>query len=424
MKIELGKFKLDLVLVFLFISPIFYALDYSRMDQVNPDISFQQYQFFILAASLLLAVSVKNKWAGAFLTLATVSAAFQATKDPYSYLALIPIVFAILFYDVIVRCYKKSVKSVVWVSAALLILNLFFAYLQSQKIDLYFLQTNMQPTGLMLLPSYLGQYAAITAPILLMASRWLLLLPYACVLISKSTFCVIALLIAIFAYFAPRMNKKMIWASVVICVVLVALYGHSDKRYGQWERRVNVWKMVFSKAMRSPFVGHGLGSYDKTMFLEFRGQKIGTRWLQINVKPENEMIFKKKIVELATENDTDWSRLASVHFKAPGAPFTNFRQCMDELRGKEINNLEAWVWNQPHNEFLRLFYEFGLAGIFLMAGFIFEVLRKVNWYSRERTALACGFIALLVLACVHFPFYLPCISGTAIVLLGMLERKP
>lgn len=417
MKITLGKCNIDLVLLFLFISPIFYFVDFTKMDVLNPDIPFQQYQLFIYAVSLITALTIKNKWVGGMIALSAVHCALQAKFDKFSCFQLIPILFAVVFYNTIAIHYKSTIKKIGSVFAIILAMNLAFSAIQFLKQDVYIQQTNLQMAGLMLLPCYLGQYAAITAPIIFSLNPWLVILPISSVLISKSSFCVIAMFCSFLFYFWNK-SRKIFMGLLFFGLIGCVAFCFVDKKDGQWWRRIHIWKMVMSKAMRSPFIGHGLGSYNKTLWLEFQGGS-GTKFYTLNIKEENKLVLEKILIEECQKNDTDWKRLNDIHFRQPGAPFSNLKDIFDEIRGQ--GKLSPYNWDQPHNEYIRIFYEFGMVGIAILIGFITLFFRA--YMVNKNIALVASFIAILILALVHFPFYLPCLALTIIVILGILESK-
>ena len=415
MQLEAGKLKIDPVLVFLFLSPIFYFLDFTKMDSLNPAIQFQQFQVFVYAAIVMIAVSITNQWVRSFLLLCVVHSAIQASHDPYSFLNMVPIAFAAAFYDVIRRKYRAKKEHIAIVFVMVLVLNLVFAFLQYFGLDEFVQQTNLQASGLMLLPCYLGQYAALTAPIVYSLNPWFVLLSIAAVLISKSTFCVAAM-VASFLFLFWKQDKRKFVALLVIGLMGASVFALRDNHSGgQWGRRAHVWKMVFSKAMRSPFIGHGLGSYQKTLFLELSG-KSGTNYYQVNIKPENGIPLEKLLVNECLKNGTDVSRLVSIHFQQPGAPFLNLKDILDEMRGQK-NRTEGWVWNYPHNEILMLFYEFGILGVFIYVMFLVSIFNNSFNHFFHPEFLA-SIVSLIVISLVHFPFYLPCVALTFLVILG------
>lgn len=421
------KFVRTLILSFFCVSPVFFFTDIaSNFTAINPDVSFQQFKLFVIFCGLLLFCTQEKLFSfrNLFFLLCIISSIISGTD---SILILVPYVFAYLCFSLCRKGFSVSPKKLGLIFASVLSINLVFCALQYCKIDIFFQQSNLQPAGLFLLPCYLGQYSVIVAPVIVYFCPWLIVIPFACVLLSKSVFCVIAFFVTIFlyAFFMIKRARKILIAIACLCLVGGVLYASFDRISGQWGRRGHVWAMVMSKAMRSPFWGRGIGSYDKTMWLEFAGDT-GTDWASVSIREDNRQEFAQLIIDKCTKYGTDWSRIVSIHFKEPGAPFANFKDITDDLRGKDTNRLQIYSWNQPHNEYLRIFYELGALGLFLFFGFVYDLCRR--FMSRfaninDLIPLFCSFIGLLIVGIVHFPFYLPCIAPTSIILLAMLERR-
>lgn len=427
MKLKVAGLEIDLVYVFAGVMPIFFYAG----KTFSPDINYQQVVFFQIIALLFLAVRQFNKWIGAFIVYECFQALFLPT-DAFLRESLF-LGMGAMIYHLIAESRWKG-KYLPHILTAVLFLNAIFCALQFFRVDVYFMDKNLQSSGLFLLPAFLGMYAAIAGPYLLGWSRAAWVLALICTLFSRSSFCVLGLFAgtAFYLFHQDRKNfKRLFIAGILGCLLFVFV---KDMPTGEFGRRLYVWKMVISKAMRTPVWGWGPGQYEKTLFVEMSSGMTGEKraaYFNVVIKPENEEPLKQMILKIAHDNRVDTTRLEAEHFKWPGGVFKNFRAIADELNGRGLN---SYGWQHSHNEFLQVFYNNGLIGVLIMLGYVLSLWRrfeswKINhdysgtYSGRFTTALMGSFIAFLAVAMVQFPLYLPSVVPLVIVLLAVLDAK-
>ena len=87
--------------------------------------------------------------------------------------------------------------------------------------------------------------------------------------------------------------------------------------------------------------------------------------------------------------------------------------------------LETSSWDNPHNLYISLFYEWGLFGIIILIGYLrFLGLRfKHATKDRELLGLAGFIIALLIVSFAHFPLFLSRMAVFIIPIFSLYELK-
>ena len=416
MRISFLGFKINLVYLFAGITPIFY---YGGID-LRPPVTMQQVAFFQVICLALLASSVYNKWLGLYAFWVCAQALFVETNGFLTEGMFIGM--GLMAYHLIYTS-KHELKYLPIVLSVVLVINIAFCILQYYAKDSYFMFDNLQSSGLFLLPVYLGMYAALSAPFLLSWNKLGWLLAVICVLFSRSSLCVGGLALGTMFYIYHKHRPIFVKSSIALVILASIFIFLKDMPSGEFSRRLPVWNMVFSKAMRSPYWGYGSQGYDKTLFLEFSSGNTGetkTYLFNTTVKPENEAPIKDIILKIAKENNVDTTRLEAVHFKDKAGVFANLKGVMDELRGR---GLGGYTWLHSHNEFLQIFYNQGVIGLLIIGGFILGIFKRFKNASKEQAGLMGSFIALLCIAQVQFPLYLPCVAVLVITLTALLDRS-
>jgi O-antigen ligase len=308
----------------------------------------------------------------------------------------------------------------------MLAFNICIAGLQFLHIP-WLSQQMLQPDGMLALPSFLGMVFAMTAPVIMTIHPALVIVSLIGILISKSAFTALAAGAGILFFVRgayPNFWKKARWLLIIIPVLLVPVVKRGVSGQ-EMSRRLHVWPMVASKAFHNMFTGVGAGNAQETMFLEFQDEKSGGAhtYFQVDVKPENERVLKDKILEIAHKANIDTTRLENVHFKHPAGAFVLIREVIDELRGRRLG---GFLWSHSHNEYLQIFLQFGLLGLILMGGYLWDMCsryRQTMLKSRETIALMGSLIAIMILGCAHFELYMAKTGCLIIVLMALLDKK-
>ena len=408
----MGQFKIDLVLLLIGVTPILWF-------GPQPDFMSQQLYFMHFMCVIMLACVLCNRWLGGFLLLALAHKFLIPAQTAAWVDYVLPLSIGSLIYHLVFTYYKG--RKYPWVILALLIFNLFIALLQ--KLHLPWLsQQLLEPDGMLSLPSFLGMVFAMTAPIIMTIHPALLVVSLLGILISKSAFSVLALIAGVFFYVWSVYPKRRQFFTVV-AIILLAFVPIVKQGYKSDElsRRLHVWPMVASKAFHCMWTGVGVGNDCRTLFMEF-SREGRHYYFQVNVKPENQEVLKKKILNIAKMEGMNTDRLVNVFYKEPDI-FPIIGNIQDDLRGQGLN---GYIWGHCHNEYLQVFLIFGFPGLFLIGGYMLDIFKRYRYTllkDRETIALMGSAIAIAVLSLAHFPFYLAKTVCLVIVILALLDRK-
>ena len=371
----------------LFTVPIFY----SQLQIGSPNMRNQQWDCYAVFGVLLLSMLIRSIWVSSFLLLSL--GHFFFFQNPFSETHLFQTVISSFVFYVFSTYEIKSYKLCLF---SLLLINMVMAVTQHFQADVYTWMT-WSENGMLGLPASLGMLSALVAPVICLMNPFYALLGVLGVFWSKSTFCVLALVVSMCFMTFQRWKKHAVFL-MFVPLVFVCFYPLMTKDHiNQSSRRFPVWKMVVSKAFRSPFFGWGMGSFDQMLFIEARkGFPEGEKRIYFQAKnvPENQDAIKKR-----------------------------FEQIDNQLgKGYTIER-----WDSPHSHYIDVFYGYGFIGMFLLIGFISELFSRLKskdiWLDKECIALYASFVALLIVSSVHFPMSVAKLSVICCALVGMLDRK-
>ena len=358
--------------LFLFTIPLFY--DALRHGVLSP--RDQQWCCYAVLAVVLLAMLIRNIWVSSFLLLSMIH--FFLLWNKYSegqlYLTAICSLTYYVFSTIRVKHYKAALMSFVFINALITATRLL-----KPEILIYFKEI---PNGM------LG-VSALIIPAISTISPLLWILGFIMVLLGVSFIPIVAFISALLFYLW-HLHKKLLY--VIVPLLLIALPFTAHPRQSSLIR-THAWQMVVSKTLLCPFYGMGMGSFKEQILLEFHKEGQPSKWVQYRDVAEN-----AKAVNQVLDQYKDW---------------TQFR------------------WDNPHCEFLYIFFEYGLLGLFLVFGFIWNILSRFYYYSTRTTmmdrieviGLMASFIALLIICTSHFPFFLARMNCIAIALTAILDRK-
>ena len=211
MKLQIGKFKLDLVLLLVGICPVFF---FGR----SPDMQAQQIMFLHFMTVLMLACVLCNRWLGGFLLLALAHKFLFVSVGWIDY--VLPLSVGLLLYHLVYTYYDG--KKYPYVILAMLVFNLCIAGLQTLHIP-WLSQQMLQPDGMLSLPSFLGMVFAMTAPVIMTIHPMLIVVSLLGVIVSKSAFAAVATGAGVLFYVHsayPRFWKRG-WVFLVLIPVFL-----------------------------------------------------------------------------------------------------------------------------------------------------------------------------------------------------------
>jgi len=403
--------KIDWTLLFIILLPTFYV--------AGQDLRAYQTNFFQISAIVLVGLMHVNKWLGLFLLWCTFQFVFMKGM-PIQSSALQNVFFgAVIYQFIVIFSNLAELRKYLWAFFGILILNVFWIVLQKNQIDpLFFprdahLQTVFSDvSGFFALPAFLGNYAAVVLPIAFTLTNTLIPFALIALFFSKSTFSVMAALGASLFYFWFR--KRIVFWLILGVFGSGALFYTLKVDYpsGQFNRRLNVWQLIIRQAFQKQFFGHGIGNFKRFTFLE--------------AIPSHNLIGTDNISEVKKFMINEALATGDKAFAEKVASSDHLLKAKAIFKKKKVNDhfMDVEKWEQAHNEFLQVFFETGLVGIFILFAFIVNLFKRFiryAWGSQETLVLMACFVAILINSVGHFPFHVARLAGPFIVLIALLD---
>lgn len=346
---------------------------------------------FMLVLISLFSLIIKNIWITLFMLWTVFLYAFFKFEQGSIYLSNI-FLGGILYFITKVAFKKEYINLFINGFLLFVAINIFYMAIQLSGYDFIFQQIkypalsqkaipNPLPSGFMGHISLMGVLMALAIPLLVTrGSKWAILGAFGLFVplyISHTSLSflmgIIGLLFALY-YKIP----KRIWVSVIIMLVLLgsAYLKYVDRPNN---RRFIQWHTVLKYCMVHPVTGWGLDSYRNTS--------------------------KHKDFKFL-DNELD---------------FIIFTDEMTKRRYEDVKFLR--YWDNPHNLYISLFFEFGIVGLFLLLGYLRQnIIRFKNAVKMPNVIGLAGFIIVLLGVSVgHFPMFLARFTIFIIPLVALFE---
>jgi O-antigen ligase len=250
--------------------------------------------------------------------------------------------------------------------------------------------SNHDPVGIMGIKAVSGVFAAICLPIAMFFSPWLSVLIIPPLALSQCSSGVLAAVVSIL--FIAWYNSRRTFGLLLVPIVLAGgLFVANDAKMNMMTDRAKLWKLAATDALQHPVVGMGLDSFrnlsNMKPFLYFK-DATNNNALRMNYNRMTGGWNKPAGYDLQYQVRTD--NQGKVVFKQDGTP-----------------EMEAMVnpWDNPHNEFISILYEFGLVGLLLFGALLWDITRRL-YRDPIVITLYAVFLAYLVSSIGQFPFHL------------------
>lgn len=409
-----------IVFLLLVAVPIFYSGLFK-----SGDINEQQLYVLLIGTAMLVAATHFNRIIGYSLFFLLFHIALF--HRPAYMNSMIQIMAHFIIYDVVAKYYRS--KNYKWAILFVLVANLIMASIQAAKQDVY-VHINFQTPGLMTLGVYIGIYAAIIAPVLYSIHPILILAVVGGIVFSKSSFSAAAC-VAAMCFYLWHLKRKALWIVIpALCLSLGGWVVWNDFKTSDVGRRVHIWKMVASCIATNPWGGFGLGSYNTHLkFIEIGGGNYRRYLTYIPGRPDHAEGVASITEEVAINI---WGR-------DKAKELYSLNSLSETQAWFRKNGSDIYTWQDPHNEYLLVWFELGFFGIILIAWYVFDMVmrflqirpvyygcmgqRIVNQEYKDSVALFSAFLALLIVCIAHFPMTTPKISFMAITILALLDQK-
>ena len=389
-------------MAFLFSIPIFYIAGMS-------DTRFVQERYFQFASMLLASLFFGNIWLTLFFWLNAVMYVvygFSVGSSQVTNIFLTGLIFACS------RNFFKTREVAPYFKALYLVLGLSLVYCVFQffRIDPigapmsasgvpFFYGNTGQLNGLFFHTAIHSVFLAAMVPVLIFSGFWAgaLLLPLIALLKCSGAILATGFTIPFIAYH----KKKILFIPALALTVILgigATYLDHKTDPKTYASRFESWHLVFRYCMINP-LGWGPDSFRNTnKFKKF------TFHSDENYYP------------LVMEKVSDDQSVIRYHSADP----SKFKE---RYQGRVPKNLSVWV--EVHNEFLQLFFEYGIFGVLLIFMFGKEFIDRfiLSDKSDEVLALFGAILVIVIAGFTQFPFHLARISGIFGVLLGAYFAK-
>ena len=376
--IRLNNVGIVSLLSFMALCPIFY--DTAHKQQYG-QLRLGQEQFYQLGATVLFAiVFLENIYLSLFLLWSiALYCYFNFPSIGGDYIQ--NIFWGLVLYQIAYKLINKdNVESVFKMVLVICALNMVWLALQLNHIDLIFLEEGKQIythdyVGLMGLKAFMGVFFALCLPIMAYFNPWLAVFFFIPIYLSD---CSVAVLggIASFIFTLWFKSKKLSLILILLLGIAGGLYVKRDvgSQGEMFVDRFSLWKVTMRDAFKHPFTGWGLDSFSH----------MG------DFKPF--MYFKN-----ARTNETRAVGIEALRFHRETGQFPPMGTFVS--KGDSIN-----PWDNPHNEYVGLFYEFGLIGTLIIL-----FMKRDMWMrfvpKPKIIALAGFFISLAIISLGQFPLH-------------------
>ncbi len=386
---DIGK---KLLLAFIFIVPIFWA---AKINVGHSSIRLFQEQIFQIGALALYAIILlENVYLSAFILLSIVLYfTHYMCGDNY----LVNIFYGCLIYQISYRVIDEDnvdqvFKTILWMG----ILNILWMILQNLGIDFIFHDLSrpnaiMNNIGFMGLKCFMGMFFAFALPFALYFNPWIALLLLVPIGLSESSISMIASACVLIVYFWWSLSKKSkaIFAGVfALLVILAGAYTYKDSKMNMMTDRFNLWKIVLHDAFKKPVSGWGMDSFRN---ISADGEKDFNYF-----KNEDNVAFR------------------GIYIRETGQYIFPNEQM---FKGNIVH-----PWDNPHNEFIQLLFEFGLFGVALLIFLGKDIISRFNYADQKQRAIILFFLSFLICSTAQFPLHVARLGLFLPVMLGIYYK--
>jgi len=252
---------------FLLLSPVFTFRDYLP--------SFARSLFFICGSLVIFGVSLmckqkrelSNKWVSAFFLLSLLPVFFNNDNFFYfwgSMYGFFYVLCGIILFRTVV-CYSENISQYLKPIVIICLANIVLSSCQLFGYDFFWNKTSaFNPIcGFFESPSQLGQYSAMSVPVLFFLNPFLAIVPIISLFLSKSITPIVSLFFGTL-FFGWQLKKKLLVVLALIVFITIGIFNFSYVKR-KWYTRPIMWEKTLMAAIEKPFVGWGYGSFDSVV---------------------------------------------------------------------------------------------------------------------------------------------------------------
>lgn len=401
-KIVLEKIKEYAFHTFLFTVPIFYVAGIL-------DTRIVQERYFQAACMLVGSLFFGNLWLTLFMFLNIALFVFHGGivgSSQVLSIFLTGILFACSRNFFSTREFSKYAK----VLYTLAFLSLFMMVFQVFGVDpiqtvissdgqIQGTQAQNRLSGLFLLTAFNGIFLALVMALMTFLVSWVGLLLVIPILFCKSSAAMLGAGV-VFLFFIYYNFKRFFIPAIIVSILAGGLYLYKDSQDDSltFKSRFENWHLFIRKSLEYP-IGYGPDS--------FRNFNKNKNFVFVADEDYNPIIRQK----LTQEKDV------LMYYSAnPSKKIERFKGRMPKHIGD---------WQEAHNEFIELFFQYGILGVLILIGLCRELYDRFVLSDKSKEVLAL-FVCLCVYFAVsttQFPFHLARLAGIFGIILGAYYSK-
>lgn len=387
--ISIKDFSWRVFLTFVMLCPIYYN-NFMNYGQMTMRMGHEQ--FFQLGVTFLFILTfVENIWLASFILWAIfIYGYYNFPSAGGNY--IMNLLMAAMLYQITYKLVNRErVRQIFMVILALCAINLLFIGLQIFNMDPLYRSTvtggfNYDPVGIMGLKAVSGVFSAICIPIAMFFSPWLTLAILPALILSQCSAAVLATVASIL-FLAWHRSKQLAMYIMVPILLLGGAYIAHDSKMNMMSDRANMWRLALNDALQRPLVGIGLDSFRSVTahkpFLYFKNN-------------ENNDAFRMS----PSKETGGW-------ILPPGY----------KLGVNDSGEPNCNPWDNPHNEFVGIIYEFGVIGFLIFLALLWDISRRLYRDPIVITIFAV-FLVYLFSSIGQFPFHLARTAHFSVILLA------
>lgn len=342
----------------------------------------QQQILQMVAIGLFAIFILQNIWLSLFLLWTIFLYGYNQFASPAG-TVLLTVLSGCLIYEAVYRAInRENINILFGFMIGLALINMAYMIMQGFGWELIFREWSRsgyqsQMLGFMGLKAIIGTFFALALPFVAFRYPVLGLGLFIPLYISE---CSAAMVAGIVAYLWQIWHISKKWFIILVGLMCIggAIYTYNDSHAGMFTDRFNMWKVVLQDAVRKPVLGWGPDSFRC-------------------VTPDKQFMYMKNVrtTETFRLDVRDVIEYEHTH-KYDMKKYGQFMQDGDTLD----------PWDNPHNEYIQLFVEFGIVGVILLGFLIADVIKRFNSYNIWLIPLAGFLIALSIVSIGQFPLHL------------------